>query len=124
VNVWLRELVLAGTVVILLLICGVQLRRREPLPPTAAMPAWVAEGPRPPPQPPAPPHCGAAGVHHRRRDHLGGHRRGRRRRPSTRASIPLLDSAALETVKRRKFTPAVWHGAPMCVTMTLTVSFR
>jgi protein TonB len=38
-------------------------------------------------------------------------------------SIPLLDAAALDAVKRWKFSPAMLRGAPACVTMTVSVTF-
>ncbi len=38
-------------------------------------------------------------------------------------SIPLLDEAALNAVRRWKFAPAISNGAPACVAATLAVAF-
>ena len=38
-------------------------------------------------------------------------------------SIPLLDQAALEAVKKWKFVPTLMNGAPINVVMTVTVNF-
>src|SRR5438876_11949345 len=38
-------------------------------------------------------------------------------------SIPLLDEAALSSVKRWKFTPTLVDGVPRAVMMTTTVNF-
>lgn len=38
-------------------------------------------------------------------------------------SIPLLDQAALESVKQWEFAPTLLNGAPTAVLMTLTVNF-
>jgi protein TonB len=38
-------------------------------------------------------------------------------------SIPLLDQAAVEAVKRWSFTPTLLHGTPVPIAMTVTVRF-
>ena len=38
-------------------------------------------------------------------------------------SVPLLDRAALDAVRRWQYTPSTLHGAPVEVLMTITVTF-
>ena len=37
--------------------------------------------------------------------------------------IPLLDAAAVEAVRKWLFTPTVFRGVPVAVTMTVSVRF-
>jgi protein TonB len=39
-------------------------------------------------------------------------------------SIPLLDQAALDTVRQWRYEPTLLNGAPVPVIMTATVNFR
>lgn len=39
-------------------------------------------------------------------------------------SVPLLDAAALEAVRRWRFTPTLLNGQPVAVVMTVTVAFQ
>jgi protein TonB len=39
-------------------------------------------------------------------------------------SIPLLDAAALDAVRRWEYTPTLLNGSPVAVVMTVTVNFR
>jgi protein TonB len=41
-----------------------------------------------------------------------------------RRSIPLLDAAAVETVRQWRFTPTLLNGQPVPIVMTVTVAFR
>lgn len=39
------------------------------------------------------------------------------------SSVPLLDQAAIDAVRRWRYTPSVYHGRPVSVLMTVTVRF-
>jgi protein TonB len=39
-------------------------------------------------------------------------------------SIPLLDAAALDAVRRWRFTPTLLNDKPVAVVMTVTVEFK
>ena len=39
-------------------------------------------------------------------------------------SIPLLDTAALEAVRRWQYTPTLLNGVPVPVIITVTVNFK
>jgi protein TonB len=39
-------------------------------------------------------------------------------------SIPLLDQAAIDSVKQWRYTPTLLNGVPVPVIMTVTVSFK
>ena len=39
-------------------------------------------------------------------------------------SIPLLDAAALEAVRKWQYTPTLLNGTPIAIVMTVTVNFR
>jgi protein TonB len=38
-------------------------------------------------------------------------------------SVPLLDQAAIDAVRRWRYTPSVYHGRPVSVLMTVTMRF-
>ena len=138
-----RELLWVGVVAVLLLVCTVQLHRGEEMPSPPPMLAWVAA----PPPPLAAPRCGAVGFPGRppqkivdakpaypaaaRHAGVTGiviisadiDERGDVMNARVVRSIPTLDQAALDAVRKWRFAPAAIDGVPTCVTMTLTVEF-
>ena len=137
-----REIVLVIAVAVLVLVMRVQLRRSERMPLMSATKVFTAAPPAPPPQ-----RCFAVGFPGRpprkvvdvkpvypqgaRDRHVTGtvivaatiDENGRVLRPEVLRSIEWLDTAALEAVKQWQFAPATLHGTPVCVTMSVVVSF-
>ena len=135
-----REIGLVMAVAVLVLLLGVQLHRGEPvLPPSSTVMITVA--------PPPPARCYAVGFHGRpprklvdakpvypeaaRARHATGtvilaatiDEQGRVIRAEVLRHVEWLDSAAIEAVRQWQFEPATLHGTPVCVTMSVAVSF-
>jgi len=139
-----RQAAMLVVVVALVLVLTVELRRAEQMPTPPPAIAWIVTSP-PPPQTTA--GCSAVGFPGRRpqktvgaqpvypaaarQAHVTGvvivvaeiDERGNVVNPRVVRSIPMLDRAALEAVRKWKFSPATIHGVPSCVSMTLAVSF-
>jgi protein TonB len=139
-----REIALVIAVAGLVLMMGVQLRRSERMPPPAVTKVFTA----PPPAPPLPQGCyapiGFSGRPPRkivdvkplypeaaRARHVTGtviiaatiDGDGRVIRAEVRRSVEMLDTAALEAVKRWQFVPATLHGTAVCMTIDVAVTF-
>ena len=136
-----REIALVIAVAVLVLLMSVQLRRSERMPPLAATTVFTAAPPPPqgcfaevgfPGRPPRkivdvkPVYPEAA-----RARHITGtviiaatiDENGRIIRAEVRRSVEMLDTAAVDAVKRWQFAPATLHGIAVCLTIDVAVIF-
>jgi len=140
-----REIALVIAVAVLVLLMSVRLRRSERMPtPPATTEVFAAAPPAPPPPQGCFAEVGFPGRPPRkivdvkpvypeaaRAGHITGtviiaatiDENGRVIRAEVRRSIEMLDTAAVDAVKRWQFAPATLHGIAVCLTIDVAVTF-
>jgi periplasmic protein TonB len=140
-----REIALVIAVAVLVLVMSVQLRRSDRMPPMRATKVFMAAPPAPPPPQGCYAPIGFPGRAPRkivevkplypeaaRARHITGtviiaatiDENGRVIRAEVQRSIDMLDTAAVEAVKRWQFAPATLHGTAVCLTIDVAVPFH